>query len=181
VVTPSIGVFLPENESARSATEGDCSGDCIATWLTFADASSMRGGRRGVEASPSSRSKLSLLALAISMGATERLSSLPSNKLFVGVGGVVGTCDASIPWKMELDNDDDLVDAARDAAGSLWSLNAKVAVLSCLRKRHFRENDGNLVPSRMAMAEKGDSPARRFLKRGLAPVSPSLKKPSFRS
>ena len=83
VVIASIGVTCPEKGSLGSATEGDCSGDCIVTCLVFADASIMRGGRRGVVAKFSSKSALTLFAFSISIG-VEGIRSSRLSKLFGG-------------------------------------------------------------------------------------------------
>lgn len=87
VVMPSMGVMEPENMSLGSATEGDWRGDWTYTCLVFADASSMRGGRSGVVANPSSCSPLLRLARSTSMTPLKDRSSRPSKTLFVGVGG----------------------------------------------------------------------------------------------
>lgn len=54
VVIASIGVTFPGNGSFGSATDGDCNGDCMDICLVLAEASIIRGGRRGVVAKPSS-------------------------------------------------------------------------------------------------------------------------------
>lgn len=85
VVIPSIGVTVPEKKSLGSATEGDCSGDCIFSGLVFA--SIMSGGSSGVVAKPSSCSPLLRLAFSMSMVPWKERSSRPSKTLLVGVGG----------------------------------------------------------------------------------------------
>lgn len=82
---------------------------------------------------------------------------------------------------MELDNDDDLVDAALGAVTSLWfSVDTEAVLLFC-RARHFLEKDGNRVPSLLAIPTKGESASLRFLSLGFEPTSPSLKNPSAKS
>jgi len=84
--------------------------------------------------------------------------------------------------RAELETDDDRLDAPRDAAFSLCASNAvDTAEFTPLLNFHFRENEGNLVPNRVARPVKAVS-CLLFLNFGLIEAnSPSLKKPSAKS
>lgn len=176
----SMGVTFPEKDSFGSATEGDCSGDCMDTCLVLAEASIINGGRSGVVAKPSSCSLVSLLAFSISIGAVVEISSRLSNRLRVGVGGIWGSNDLSNVCLAEFDTDDDRLDAPLEAAFSRCASEVVVAAFISFLDRHFFEKEGNLVPKRVASPVSGDS-CLRFLNRGLTEHSPSLRNPSARS
>jgi hypothetical protein len=162
VVTASIGVTEPEKGSLASATEGDCNGDCMGTCFVLAEASIIKGGRSGVVAKPSSRSPLPPLAFSMSIAAADEVSSGASKMLLVGVGGSWGSKVFSSTCRAEFEIDDDRLDAPREAAFSRCASAAIDAELGPFLNRHFRENEGNLVPSRVASPDNGDSTALRF-------------------
>ena len=83
--------------------------------------------------------------------------------------------------RAEFEIEEDRLDASREAVISRCTSAFSEAALAPLLNRHFRENEGNLVPNREASPVNGDSTALRFRCRGLDANSPSLKKPSARS
>jgi len=186
VVTESIGVMLPEKISLGSATVGDCSGDCMLTVLVFAEASIIKGGSKGVDAKFSSISTVVghrfALSISIGMGGLRYVKSSREPKtLLVGVGGIwKGSYERSNGRRVEFETDDERLEAARETeySGCESAVNTGLGFL----KRNLRENDGNLVPNRVARPAIGDSIALLFFERGLNEViSPSLKNPSTRS
>jgi hypothetical protein len=84
--------------------------------------------------------------------------------------------------RAEFETDDDLLDAPRDATFSLCASNAvDTAGFTPPLNFHFLENEGNLVPNRVARAVKF-VPCLLFLNLGLIEAnSPSLKNPSAKS
>lgn len=183
VVTESMGVTCPLKGScgSRSATEGDCNGDCmgISRWPKI---SVIRGGSNGVVAKSASRAAMSLFAFSISIGSAGQGSSRQSNTLAVGVGGIWGSNGWSSACRVEFETEDDRLDAAREAAFSFWESETMEPVeLVPFLDRHLRENDGNRFPSRPASPVRGDSFTLRFFERELSEYSPSLRNPSARS
>lgn len=115
VTIKSIGVLVPDSGSFVSATDGDCSGDCILNWA-LDETSVIRGGSSGVPASPSSNSDVLLLAFSISRkDVVELLSRLPK-MLLVGVGGKWRSEVLSRGLRPEFDLDDDLLEGAFEVA-----------------------------------------------------------------
>jgi hypothetical protein len=83
--------------------------------------------------------------------------------------------------RAEFEIEEDRLDASREVTVSRCASVVIDAAFTPLRSRHFRENEGNLVPKREASPVNGDSTALRFRFRGLDANSPSLKKPSAKS
>lgn len=179
----SIGVLITTTESDASATVGDCNGDWTGIASALAGKSTMRGGRSGVVAK-FSESSTSLLRFALSMSieaGVKVCSSGSSKMLLVGVGGNWNS-RLSVEWMNEpaIEDDRDRFESAPDRSASLNPSVIEI-VLPVLLVFHFREKEGNLVPSRAPIPSRGESPARRFLAGGSIVKSPSLKEARVRS